>query len=85
MDQFNVWWGIGLAVMLVVGPAGGVWVGIRGAVVRMEQRFTDFLAQNLKDRQEDREWLKALQTETSQNTTEIARLHERTGGTVGGG
>ena len=74
MDQFNIWWGIGLAVMLVVGPAGGVWVGIRGSVVRIEQRFADFLAQNQTDREETREWLKDVQIETSKNTTDIAVL-----------
>lgn len=70
-EDVNVVWAMAAGVVaLVLGPASGVWVGMRGIVSQIKQ-----------DRIETREWLKALQTETSQNTTDIAVIDERTRGT----
>lgn len=61
-EDVNVVWAFGIgAIALVLGPASGVWVGMRGIVSQIKQ-----------DRIETREWLKALQTEVYQNKTDIA-------------
>lgn len=66
-EEFNALWLVGGAAVLVLGPAGGVWVGIRGLVSQIKQ-----------DREETRDLLKSLETRTTENTSNIARLDERT-------
>ena len=78
MEDLNVFWGILGLVILVLGPAGGVWAGIKGSVRRLDEQFTTFIGEMRTDRAETRDWLKSLQEETSRNTTDIARLDERT-------
>ena len=80
-DISVVWIVVGLAV-LVLGPAGGVWAGIKGSVFRIEQQMTTFIAQVQSDHHETQEWLKGLEERTAKNTTEIAVLDERTKGVV---
>lgn len=69
LEDVNVVWALGVgAVALVLGPASGVWVGLRGV-----NKLIAGLADEMKeDRAETREWLKALQTEVYQNKTDIA-------------
>ncbi len=74
MEGLNwVWIIVGL-VAVVVGPGGGFYVVMKGASKRIEEKFTTFVEQMRIDREETREWLKDLQTETSKNTTDIAVL-----------
>ncbi len=78
MENLNILWAVLGLVVLVLGPAGGVWAGIKGSVRRLDAQFTTFIGEMKTDREETRDWLKSLQEETSRNTTDIARLDERT-------
>ena len=67
-----------MMVIVVIGPGGGVWAVMRGATKRIEERFSDFVRQMKEDHDQTREWLKALQVETSVNTKDIAVLDATT-------
>lgn len=74
-EDINIMWALGVgAIALVLGPAGGVWVGMRGT----SQRVGSLVESIKQDREETREWLKSLQTEVYQNKTDIAVIDERT-------
>lgn len=65
-EDFALWFAGGIAT-LILGQAGGVWVGTRGLVAQIKQ-----------DRIETRDWLKSLETKTNKNIADIAVLDERT-------
>ena len=69
LEDVNIMWAFAVGVVaLVLGPASGVWVGLRGV-----NKLIVGLADEMKqDRIETREWLKALQTEVYDNKTAIA-------------
>ncbi len=69
LENVNLMWAFGVGIVaLVLGPASGVWVGLRGV-----NKLIVGLADEMKqDRIETREWLKALQVEVYQTKTDIA-------------
>ncbi len=78
MEPISVLWIlVGLAV-LVLGPAGGVWAGMRQSVRSIGERIDTMVEHWETDREDTREWLKALQIKTDSNATDIAVLKDRT-------
>ena len=77
MDDLSALWiilGIGV---LILGPAGGVFMGIKGSVGRIEATLKQFMESVSKDREDTRMWLKSLQGKTDTNETDIAILMDR--------
>ena len=76
LEDVNVVWALAVgAAALVLGPASGIMVGLRGVnklVIGLSKEMKKDREETRQDRAETREWLKALQTEVYENKVDIA-------------